>query len=92
MTEQVDGIARFHESMTLIRDENNTIVQLFDYQNNPISIQMLHLSYLSVSVEGGFWYKNDFIPMNDSIDIGKKRIQGYQRMKTLLGHKGEDVL
>jgi len=90
--ESVDGIVRFHEMMFIQRGPDGKIEKLFDYQKNEIPVSTLFKSYLSVSSENGLTYKGEFIPLENAIDLGKKRALGYQRRTNLKGHKREEYL
>ncbi|MDC7231894.1 MAG: hypothetical protein PQJ58_01585 [Spirochaetales bacterium] len=88
--ERVSGIARYHERMWIQRDEEGKIKQVYDLNLNPIDKTLLHRSFESTTCEDGFIYKGEFIPMDDSRDIARKRSQGYQRHNK--GHDTENVL
>ena len=88
--ERVSGIARYHERMWIERDDDGKIKQVYDLNLKPIDKTMLHRSFESNTQEDGFTYKGEFIPLENSREIAKKRSQGYQRRNT--GHNPEDVL
>ncbi len=90
--EPVDGIVRFYEMMSIERGPDGKILKLYDYQMKEIPLNNLFKSYLSVTSEHGLTYKGEFIPLENAIEIGKKRTLGYQRRKNLRGHKREDIL
>lgn len=83
--EEVDGISRLTEKMYIIRDSEGKIDKVLDVDRNEIDKKMLFRSFMVNVVEGGFFYKGEFIEMPDILEMMKKRALGYQRRR-----KGHD--
>ncbi len=76
--EEVRGISRYHEMMWIDR-KNGNINKVYDREGNELDKTLLYRSCNSVMQEGGFTYKEEFIPLDNVTEIGKKRALGYQR-------------
>ncbi|MBN2618518.1 MAG: hypothetical protein JXR64_09445 [Spirochaetales bacterium] len=83
--EEVEGISRLTEVMYLTRDADGKIDKVYDVNYNEINKTMLHKSFMIRVESDGFFYKNDFIKMDNILEIMKKRALGYQRRR-----KGHD--
>lgn len=83
--EEVEGISRLSEVMYITRDDNGKIDKVYDVDKKEIDKKMLYRSFMIKVEKNGFYYKDDFIKMNDILEIMKKRALGYQRRR-----KGHD--
>lgn len=85
MLEEVEGISRLTEVMYITRDADGLIDKVYDVDKNIIDKKMLFRSFMIKVVEGGFYYKDEFIEMENILEMMKKRALGYQRRR-----KGHD--
>lgn len=88
--ERVDGISRPEESMWIERDKNGIIKQVYDLNYNPIEKHMLYRCFTIDTVDNGFFYKGEFIELEDAYSYARKRKQGLQRRN--YGHTKDQVL
>lgn len=77
--EEVEGISRFYERMTLERGPDGRIAQVYDHEGRPIDTVMLYRSFLIRSELDGFYYKDEWVPYPGFHEIAKKRALGLQR-------------
>ncbi|MGL1894247.1 MAG: hypothetical protein OCD02_21635 [Spirochaetaceae bacterium] len=83
--EEVDGISRLTEVMHLTRTADGKIDKVYDVDNKEIDKTMLFKSFMIRVEKNGFYYKDEFIEMNNILEMMKKRSLGYQRRR-----KGHD--
>lgn len=79
--EEVDGISRLTEVMYIERDTDGNIYKVYDVDKNEIDKTMLYRSFMIDVRDNGFYYKGEFIQMDNILDIMKKRALGYQRRR-----------
>lgn len=83
--EEVEGISRLTEVMYITRDEKGKIDKVYDVDKNQIDKTMLYRSFMIRVEKGGFYYKDEFIEMENILEMMKRRALGYQRRR-----KGHD--
>ena len=88
--EYVEGISRFHERMWIERDEDGSIKEVYNGDLEPIGKHMLYRCFTIETVENGFYYKGEFIELENAYEYARKRALGYQRRKR--GHTLDQVL
>ena len=88
--ERVSGISRYHERMWIERDDSGKIKQVYDLDLNPIDKTMLCRSFECTTQENGFFYKGEFIELENAREVARKRSQGYQRRN--YGHEMDEFL
>jgi len=79
--ERVDGISRHYETLWIERGDDGMIKQVYDIEYNPVDKTELSRSFICAGADGGFTYKGEFIPMDNSVDAGKERAYELQRRK-----------
>lgn len=87
--EEVEGISRLTEVMYITRDAQGKIETVLNVDLQPIDKTELHKSFMVRFEKNGFYYKDEFIHMNDTLDIMKKRALGYQRRRK--GHSFDSI-
>ncbi|WP_187759731.1 hypothetical protein [Thiospirochaeta perfilievii] len=87
--EEVDGISRLSEVMYIERDSKGKISRVFDVDNKEIDKKMLHRSFMIRVEKKGFYYKDEFIKMENILETMKKRALGYQRRRK--GHSFDSI-
>ena len=87
--EEVEGISRLTEVMYIQRDTDGKIETVFDVDMNPIDKTSLHKSFMIKVESDGFYYKDEFIKMDNMLDTMKKRSLGYQRRRK--GHSFDSI-
>ncbi len=87
--EEVDGISRLTEVMYILRNADGKIDKVFDVDKNEIDKTMLYKSFMIKVEKSGFYYKDEFIEMENILDTMKKRALGYQRRRK--GHSFDSI-
>lgn len=87
--EEVDGISRLTEKMYIVRDSEGKISKVLDVDMNEIDKTMLYRSFMINVQKDGFYYKDEFIPMGNILEVMKKRALGYQRRRK--GHNFDSI-
>ena len=87
--EEVEGISRLTEVMYIKRDTEGKIDSVFDVDMNKIDKTSLHKSFMIKVEKGGFYYKNEFIKMDNILEVMKSRALGYQRRRK--GHNFSSI-
>ncbi len=80
--EQVDGITENYLIMYIERDNNGLISRVIDSDGDEVDRKMLAHSFIAAGCDGGFTYKNEFIPMNDYYQFRKDKAARHQRFKS----------
>ncbi len=83
--EEVEGISRLTEVMYITRGSDGRIDKVYDAEKKEIDKTMLYRSFMIKVQDDGFYYKDEFIKMDNMLDTMKKRALGYQRRR-----KGHD--
>lgn len=87
--EEVEGISRLTEVLYITRGVDGKIDKVFDVNKKEVAKTMLHKSFMIRVEKDGFYYKNEFIEMNNILETMKKRALGYQRRRK--GHSFESI-
>jgi len=88
--EEVEGISRLNEVLYIIRNEKGKIDKVLDVNLNEVDKTMLYKSFMIRVEKGGFYYKDEFIEMENILEVMKKRALGYQRRRK--GHSFDSIL
>lgn len=87
--EEVEGISRLTEVMYITRDTEGQIDLVYDVDMNIIDKTTLHKSFMIRVEKNGFYYKDEFIAMENILETMKKRALGYQRRRK--GHSFDSI-
>ena len=87
--EEVEGISRLSEVMYIKRNSEGKIEDVYDVDKNIIEKTALHKSFMVQVEKDGFYYKGEFIKMENVLDVMKTRALGYQRRRK--GHSFDSI-
>lgn len=87
--EEVEGISRLTEVMYITRNTDGQIDRVYDVDNHEINKTSLHKSFMIRVEKDGFYYKDEFIYMDNILETMKKRALGYQRRRK--GHSFDSI-
>lgn len=85
--EYVQGLSRHLEMLWIERDDEGKIKHVYDIEYNQVPIQSLYKSFIMKVVDGGFTYRDEFIPMENVREEQKYRSLDLQRKKG--GHRDD---